>query len=98
MSTHTDEPKTFPHCILSKFSNRKDAIMVLYEKSPTFREICADYEEMNRWLEENCLSEKKSFEMYHHASELLKELEEELLDCLEGNYAQIAKEANSRMS
>ena len=98
MSIHTDEPKTFPQCILSKFSNRKDAIMVLHEKSPTFREICDDYVEMNRWLEENSLSGKKPSKMYHHASELLKELEEELLDCLEGNYAQNANEANSRMS
>lgn len=97
MTAGAEESMTLPDCILSRFPDRKDTIKAFYEHSPTFREICDDYEEISTFLENNSPPEEKSSAMHHHASELLKELEDELMDCLEGRNAPVAMESHNRV-
>ena len=90
MITNVKKSKTYPDCILNRFPDRQETIKTFYEISATFREICADYEEMYAWVVNNSQPEKESSNMHHHASELLKELEYELMDCLDGRNALVA--------
>ena len=78
--------------VLSQFPENRDAIIELYANSETFREICADYMEMTIWLERQEQSGKQSTGMYRHATELLKELEDELVKSLEGKQTAVAME------
>ena len=93
MISSTNELMTYPDCILKRFPDQKEMIKSLYENSPIFREICADYEEMCTWIENNSQPEKESSNMHHHASELMRELENELMDCLEGRNTLVARES-----
>ena len=70
--------------VLSRFSNRTETINSFYKNSPTFREICADYTEMFTWLENNCQSETQPSVNCAYAQETLKELEAEIVECLDG--------------
>ena len=92
MNANAEKSMTSLDIILGRFPNREEKIQALYKSSPTFREICADYQEMVNWLEDNPPLDEKSSDMRHHASELLKELEDEIMDCLEGRHALVAKE------
>ncbi len=72
-----------PDCIFSKFPDDSETIKEFYANSPTFREICADYEELVIWLETNCQSEKQSSANCEYAREVLQDLEVEIVDCLQ---------------
>jgi|GEM_PF-538795 len=92
MFTSTEKSISTLDRVKNRFPNQKESIEALYENSPTFREICSDYEEMVIWLEDNSQPEKKASDMYHHAEELLKELEDEIMGCLKGRIAPVAME------
>ena len=83
MTAATEKSMTPPDSILSRFPDRTEVIKEFYENSATFREICTDYEEMVTWIEKHCQSEKQSSKNCDYALELLKDLEAEILDCLE---------------
>ena len=68
------------------------AIKELHRNSPTFQEICADYSEMVTWVEDNCRSKEQPSVNCDYAQEVLKDLEAEIKDCLEGNHATVAME------
>ena len=70
--------------VLSRFSNRTETINSYYDKSPTFREICEDYAEMVKWIEDYCESGKETSSNCAYAEETVKELEAEIIECLDG--------------
>jgi len=82
---NTKRTKNPHHQVLKKFSDRTETIKAFYENSTTFREICADYAEMTAWLENYCQTEKRSSANCDYALELLKDLEAEIIDCLDRN-------------
>ena len=93
MISSTKELMTYPDCILNRFPDQTEMIKSLYEFSPIFREICADYLEMFTWIENYSQPENESSNMHHHASELMEELADELMDCLEGRNSLVARES-----
>jgi hypothetical protein len=58
-------------------------LKMLYEHSPTFREICADYAEIYTWIEQNCQSQRQPNKNYNFAHEVTRDLETQIMDCLE---------------
>ena len=70
--------------VYRKFSNRIEAIQTLLQKEATFREICADYEEICTWLDDYCRSKGRPSEECDHARELIRELEDEIQNVLRG--------------
>ena len=82
-NSNTDQSKSNLDHVFRRFSNRTDTIKELHENSPTFREICADYAEMVTWIENNCQKEKQSSKNCEYALEVLKDLEAEIIDCLD---------------
>ena len=83
MTAATEESMTPPDSILSRFPDRSEEIKEFYKNSATYREICDDYDEMVKWLENNCESEKQSSRNCEYAMELLRDLETEINDCFE---------------
>ena len=83
MTTRAEESTTPPECVFSKFPDHTETIEEFYASSPTFREICADYEEIVIWIENNCRSEKQSSANCDYAREVLQDLETEITDCLQ---------------
>ena len=69
--------------VISRFPHHADTIKALYEGSPIFRDICADHQEMVTWLDKHCRSEEDRSANCEYAEDVLKELEAELVDCLE---------------
>ena len=61
-----------------KFHNHIGQIQTLIQKDATFKEICADYEEMSTWLDGYCDSVGRATEECHRAMEVLKDLEDEI--------------------
>ena len=66
--------------VKKRFPNHINKIDDLLTSSPTFREICADHEELSTLLQGRCESGACDY-----ARELLGELETEILDYLEGS-------------
>ena len=92
-TTHTEKSISSLERVVSRFPTRMDTINELYGNSPTFREICADYTEMAIWLKVNCQSENQPPSANcEYARVVLRELEAELEDCIEGRNALVATE------
>ena len=64
--------------VYRKFPNYIEAIQALLQKDITFREICADYEEMCNWLDNYCHSQGQPSEECDHAREIIRDLEDEI--------------------
>ena len=64
--------------VYRKFSNHIKAIQALLQHDPTFREICADYEEMCAWLDDYCRSQGRPSEECDRARRLIRDLEDEI--------------------
>ena len=86
MQTNNTEQSNFsPDHVISRFPAHKVTINEFYDNSPTFREICADYAEIVTWIEKNCQPEKRPSKNCDYALEVLKDLEAEIIDCLDRN-------------
>ena len=59
-----------------KFRNHIGQIQTLIQKDATFKEICADYEEMSTWLDNYCHSEGRPSEECDAARELIRHPED----------------------
>ena len=68
--------------VYRKFPNYMEAIQSLLQKDPTFREICADYEEICTWLHDYCRSKGRPSKECDFARELIRELEDEITEVL----------------
>ena len=71
-----------PDHVYRKFPNHIEAIQSLLQKDATFREICADYEEMCTWLDLQYRSEDRSNTECDIAREVIRELEDEITEVL----------------
>lgn len=69
--------------VVFRFPQHTKTIKRFYEGSPSFREICADHQEMVIWLDKHCRSEEDRSINCEYAEDVLKELEAELIDCME---------------
>ena len=70
--------------IYKNFPNHIGCIQALLQYDATFRELCADYEEMCTWLEDYCRSQARQSEECDHAREMIRELENEINKVLRG--------------
>lgn len=68
--------------VYNKFPNHIEVIQVLLQKDGTFREICADYEEMCSWLAFYCRFKGLPSKESDRARELIRELEDEITKAL----------------
>ena len=68
--------------VYRKFPNHFEAIQALLQKDATFREICADYEQIYTWLDEYCHSQGRPSNECDHARQLIRELEVEIIQVL----------------
>ena len=82
-NNNTEKSKFALDHVLSQFPNHMETIKEFYEHSPTFREICDDHAEMATWIEKYCQSEKQLTGNCEYALEVLKDLETEIIECLE---------------
>ena len=87
--------ETIPEILSERFPDRVETIKALLESSPTFREICDDFEEMATWIANHCQAEKKPSGNCEYAFEVLRDLEAEIMDCLEGSHITVAMEHDS---
>ena len=67
-----------PDHIYRKFPDHIEGIQAMLQKDATFREICADYEEMCNWLKDYCRSQGRPSEECDHARELIRNLENDI--------------------
>ena len=65
-----------------KFPNHIEAMQALLQKDATFREICADYEEICTWLDSHDRSEGPPSKDCDFTRELRRELEDEIIQVL----------------
>ena len=77
--------------VSSRFPKHMDKIKEFHEKSPTFREIGADYTEIITWRESHCQSVKQPSSSCDYAIDVSRELEAEIMECLEGSHTLVAK-------
>ena len=68
--------------IYRKFPNYIGAIQALLQKDATFREICADYEEMCTWLAGQEHPGGRPAEECDRARALIRDLEDEINEVL----------------
>ena len=71
-----------PEHVYRKFPNHIEAIQALLQKDATFREICADYEEMCTWLACQFGAEGRSNKECDIAQEMIRELEDDIVKVL----------------
>ncbi len=64
--------------IYLNFPDHIECIQAMLQKDATFREICADYEEMCNWLEYYCRSQGRPSEECDQARELIRNLENDI--------------------
>ena len=69
--------------VYGKFPNHIGDIREFLQKDATFREICADYEEMCTWLACHCRLEGSPSEECDAAREIIQGLEDEIEKVLE---------------
>ena len=62
-----------------RFPDHVEKIEELYGASPTFREVCNDHEEIRNVVQNRCQTGACDY-----AREVLEELEQEILESLEG--------------
>ena len=74
-----------PEHVYRNFPNNIEAIQALLQKDASFREICADYEEMCTWLACQYRSEGRSNEECDIARDVIRELEDEINQKLKEN-------------
>ena len=67
-----------PEHVCRKFPNHIEAIQALLQKDATFREICADYEEMCTWLVSQSCREGRSTAECDRARDLIRDLENDI--------------------
>ncbi len=70
--------------VYRKFPSHIEAIQALLQKDATFREICADYTEICTWLDNYCRSQVRPSKDCDHAQQLMRELEDEIMQVLRG--------------
>ena len=70
------------NAVHKRFPDHFEAIETILKKDATFREICADYEEVSAWLADHCRSEGFPSEKCDHARELIRDLEGEIIKAL----------------
>ena len=68
--------------VYKRFPDHVEDIQALLKTDATFREICADYEEVSVWLADYCRSEGNPSERCDHARELIRDLEGEIIKAL----------------
>ena len=68
--------------VYQKFPYHIEIIQALLQKDGTFREICADYEEMCSWLASYCRSKGLPSEECDRARELIRDLENDITKAL----------------
>ena len=93
MTAATDESMTPPAYVFRKFPDHTETIKDFYANSPTFREICDDYEELLIWIENYCQSDKQPSTNCDYALDLQKDLEAEIIECLDGDNTLINDES-----
>ena len=64
--------------VYRKFPNHFEAIRALLRRDATFREICANYEEMCTWLACQEEPEGRTAEESDRAREVIRDLEDEI--------------------
>lgn len=72
--------------ICRQFPEHTDTVQALQVKHATFREVCADYEEICAWLAAQEPSQVSDPEEWAHARELKLDLEDEILKFLEDSH------------
>ena len=82
-ANHTENSNDPLNHVLNRFPDHIQMLKMLYEHSPTFREICADYAEICIWIEQNCQSQRQPNKNCNYAQEVTTDLETEVMDCLE---------------
>ena len=70
--------------VYRRFPNYIEAIQTLLQKDATFREICADDEEICTWLDNYRRSQDRPSEECNHAREIIRDLEDEIENWLRG--------------
>ena len=68
--------------VFRKFPNHIEAIQALLQKDATFKEICADYEEICTWLDSHDRSKDSPYKDSDLTRELMRELEDEITKVL----------------
>ena len=68
--------------VIKKFPDHIDAIQALLQKDASFQEICADYEEICTWLDDYSRSQGRPSEECDYARQLIRELEDEIIQML----------------
>ena len=68
--------------VYRKFSHQFEGIQALMQMDATFREICADYEEVRTWLACQDCPEGPSLLEITRAQELVKDLEDDIQKAL----------------
>ncbi len=66
----------------NRFPDLAEAIRTLMQKDPTFREICADYEEVCTWLALHARPDGEGGEDPEHNLALKRDLEREIEEAL----------------
>ncbi len=76
--------------VYQRYPQLIDAIRELEANDATFREVCADYEDINTWLAaQDGRTPVPDPEEWAHARELKRDLEQEILKLLEEHDANI---------
>ena len=81
--------------VAKRFPSDIDKLKELHELSPTFREINSDYDEISSWLEDHCQCAKEPSSSCENALDLSRELEAEIVACLEGSHALVGLELDN---
>ena len=68
--------------VYRKFPDHIEGIQALLQKDTTFREICADYEEICTWLHDYYRSKGRPSKECDFARELIRDLEDEITEVL----------------
>ena len=82
LSPLTGASYIMPDHFYKKFPNHIEGIKALLQKDATFREICADYEEICTWLDSQDCSKDSPSKESDLTRELMWELEAEITKVL----------------
>ena len=81
MPPRGDSPGEIEQAILTRLEESLydiEGIKALWQKDTTFRDICADYEEICTWLDDYCRSQGRPSKECDHARETIRNLEDEM--------------------
>ena len=82
-----ENPTDYPH-VLANFPECFDRIQQLTKSNADFEEICSDYEQLAKWLEDHSHDGSKQESTLLDNRQLLIELETEILDALQATERQ----------